>query len=214
VTEQALPTSPTSPTSPVGATNPAGAAGGRRRGSGRRPGPRRLLGAALSALILAGTATACASGTQVAAPGSGGGGADSTASHGASPTGRSLQPGGPPLGGSSSAAPVGHSVKAGSYHASANRITVYFIAGVCERYGLRTDESHSGQVRVDVAVTKAPPKGQMCPSLERMQSLDATLRSPLGSRSVVDASNGKHLPVHPELNGTAGAKATHGPVSQ
>ncbi|WP_037577209.1 hypothetical protein [Phaeacidiphilus oryzae] len=210
MTEQAPPNSHSSHSSPAG--------GVRRRG----PGARRLLGAALSGLVIAGlaaTAAGCAStGTKVVSPGSGGGSADSGASTPASPSptgGPTLQPGGPPRGTSSSAYPVGHPLNAGSYQASGDKITVYFVAGVCESYGLHADESHSGQVRITVSVTKAPPAGQMCPTLERMQSLAATLHAPLGSRAVVDLSNGKRLPTHPATGSPkVGGKATHGPVAQ
>ncbi|WP_377271988.1 hypothetical protein [Peterkaempfera sp. SMS 1(5)a] len=81
-----------------------------------------------------------------------------------------------------------------TYTVSGTRLTVWFWAGVCQTFALRTDESRADRVTVRVVVDKPAPKGRVCPMIAKYQNVQADLSRPLGSRSVVDASTGKALP--------------------
>ncbi|MCX4749535.1 hypothetical protein OG455_29175 [Kitasatospora sp. NBC_01287] len=122
-----------------------------------------------------------------------------------------LKPGAPtpvqPGGGSGSQQPSNpqEPVKPSSYLTKDNQLTVFFFGGVCDKYGLQTDESKSGQVRVQVVITQHAPTGQLCPALIKQQSVVGSLAHPLQGRAVVDANTGADIPLESAPNG--------GPVS-
>ncbi|MDH6134800.1 hypothetical protein P3T37_004209 [Kitasatospora sp. MAA4] len=143
----------------------------------------------------AGTATA---------PGSAPGG--STAPTGPAPTrpAKPITPTVPPVGGGSAPDLPSH-LKPNNYLSSGTQLTVFFFGGVCDKYGLKADESKAGQVGVSIVITEKAPAGQACPALVKQQGVQATLAHPLDGRAVVDLDTGANVPLESVPNG--------GPVS-
>ncbi|MEZ0066608.1 hypothetical protein ABIA32_002620 [Streptacidiphilus sp. MAP12-20] len=169
------------------------------------------------ALVAAGTAglAACSSGTATGSP---------SAVPSPGPTSSLITPGGPILspspGPSSSTTPQPGSPSAGQtprgfpasgYSAAGTVLTVYFTAGVCDKYGVTADQSQPGKVLVTVVVTQHPPTGQMCPLVITPQHASVDLGRPLDGREVVDTATGKALP--PQHAWTSGMES-HGPVGK
>ncbi|WP_055587163.1 hypothetical protein [Peterkaempfera griseoplana] len=98
-------------------------------------------------------------------------------------------PGGPVVGGPVAGGPAAH-----TWTVSGNRLTVWFWAGVCQTFALRTDESRADRVTVRVVADRPVPKGRVCPMLAKYQNVQAELTRPLDGRQVVDAVTGKALP--------------------
>ncbi|MFF7631857.1 hypothetical protein ACFZB9_01700 [Kitasatospora sp. NPDC008050] len=95
-------------------------------------------------------------------------------------------------------------LKPANYLTKGNQLTVFFFGGVCDKYGLKADESKAGQVTVQVVITQKPPAGQICPDLVKQQSVTTDLAQPLQGRKVVSAT-GADVPLESVPNG--------GPVS-
>lgn len=95
-------------------------------------------------------------------------------------------------------------LKPASYLTKGNQLTIFFFGGVCDKYGLKADESKAGQVSVQVVITQKPPAGQLCPDLVKQQSVTADLAQPLQGRTVL-SSTGADVPLESVPNG--------GPVS-
>jgi hypothetical protein len=91
-----------------------------------------------------------------------------------------------------------------SYLVSGTQITVFFTAGICDKYGLKLNEA-SDKVGVDVVITQNAPVGRMCPNLSKVQSVAGTLSQPLNGRPVVSLRDGSPVPLESAPNG--------GPVS-
>ena len=172
----------------------------------------RVLGAL--AVLVAGAAglTACASGTTAstsAGTSSAPPAASSSPSHGINPGGPIVSPSPTPPthtggSGSSAGAPAkpAHSLPISGYSTQGNVLTVYFYAGVCDKYGVTADQSQSGEVRVAVVVTQHAPTGQMCPMVISAQHASVDLGRPLDGRKVVDA--GTNQAVQPQSGSTGG----------
>ncbi len=175
---------------------------------------RRLVTLAAVAALTVGGAAACASTAASAKPSSTVGGTNAAPSASGSP---SIQPGGPmiPVPSASSpgsspgspTAPVSvpgqQALKGNGYTSNGDELTVYFFAGICEKYGLQANQSTPGQVQVTVVVTQHQKAGMPCPMLVRQQQVSTDLGSPLDGRSVVDASTGRALP---QLDAPSGTK--------
>ena len=82
-----------------------------------------------------------------------------------------------------------HPVKATAYQAKGSTLTLVFWGGLCGTYHGSADESAS-QVRVRVSEEPAKP-GKVCPMIEKTMTVQVTLKQPLGSRTVVDATDGQ-----------------------
>ncbi|MFD9129276.1 hypothetical protein [Kitasatospora sp. NPDC059571] len=80
-------------------------------------------------------------------------------------------------------------------------LTVYFFGGVCDKYGLRADESMTGQVRVRVVIAKTADPGKECPRLVKQESVTAQLSKPLDGRKVVDLASGTTLGLSGDMPG-------------
>ncbi|TXS50862.1 hypothetical protein [Streptomyces sp. t39] len=80
-----------------------------------------------------------------------------------------------------------------SYTADDRTLTVTFWGGVCDTYRGEADES-AGKVTVEVEAVDPDPD-RVCIAVAEEQSVKVTLDAPLGDRAVVDASNGKELPL-------------------
>jgi hypothetical protein len=160
--------------------------------------------------------TACASGTATVG--------SSSVLPSSSPT-VSVNPGGPiispspvPSGGSGSSNPTtgatgtpARGIPATGYSTVGTVLTVYYTAGVCDKYGVTADQSQPGRVLVQIVVTRHAPTGQMCPMIVSQQHSSVDLGRPLDGRQVMDAGNGKVLPQEHTI---PSAKVTHGPVGQ
>ncbi|GAA4996265.1 hypothetical protein GCM10025734_27790 [Kitasatospora paranensis] len=90
---------------------------------------------------------------------------------------------------------TGYSLQDGTH------LTVYFFGGVCDQYGLRADESVTGQVRVQVVITKPAGPGKACPQLVKQESVSTQLARPLDGRKVVDLGSGTTLGVTGDMPG-------------
>lgn len=172
---------------------------------------RRSRFRALGALALAACAaglTACASGTATgtsSAPPA----ASSSPSGGITPGGPIVSPSPAPTSGTPGGAATGSPGRAPSkpargipvtgYTTQGTVLTVYFFAGVCDKYGVTADQSQPGEVRVSVVVTQHAPTGQMCPMVISSQHASVDLGRPLDGRKVIDTSNGQ--PVAPQASG-------------
>jgi hypothetical protein len=82
-----------------------------------------------------------------------------------------------------------HAVKSTAYRAQGSTLTLVFWGGVCGTYQGSADETAT-QVRVRITETPAKP-GKMCPMIEKSLTVQVTLKQPLGSRTVVDATDGQ-----------------------
>lgn len=76
-----------------------------------------------------------------------------------------------------------------AYQAKGTTLTVTFYGGLCGTYKASADESAT-QVRVRVTETPAKP-GKVCPMIEKALTAQVTLDQPLGTRTVVDATDGQ-----------------------
>ncbi|WP_051950596.1 hypothetical protein [Actinacidiphila yeochonensis] len=81
-----------------------------------------------------------------------------------------------------------------SYTSDGRTLTLDYEGGLCDTYQASA-AADSGQVRVSVVATPKP-KGTMCPMLVRPLTQKVELAQPLGSRPVVDTSNGRRVPRH------------------
>ncbi|MGW4891099.1 hypothetical protein ACWEQL_02355 [Kitasatospora sp. NPDC004240] len=90
-------------------------------------------------------------------------------------------------------APVAH--QAITYRIDGSRLTVWFYGGICEKYGLKADESKPGRVDVRVVVTQPMPAGQACAELAKRQTVTVDLKQPLTGRAVTDISTGQLVPL-------------------
>ncbi|MGW4805455.1 hypothetical protein [Kitasatospora sp. NPDC004272] len=82
-----------------------------------------------------------------------------------------------------------------------NRLTVFFTAGVCDKYGVRVEEDTPPVVRLRVVITQTAEPGKACPQLVKEQQASVTLSEPMSGGGVVDTATGEQLPVR---SGVAG----------
>ncbi|MFF2039182.1 hypothetical protein ACFVVX_02040 [Kitasatospora sp. NPDC058170] len=82
-----------------------------------------------------------------------------------------------------------------TYRADGNRLTVWFYGGICEKYGLKADESHPGRVDIRVVIAAPVPAGQACNEIAKRQTVVADLKQPLMGRAVTDQSSGQPVPL-------------------
>ncbi len=122
-------------------------------------------------------------------PGSGPAGTPTPAAgpDGPAPTGPGIAPGEP--------APVPGGLQSMSYRTDGNRLTVWFYGGICEKYGLKVDESRAGQVGIRFVATSTMAPGQACAAVAMKQSVTAELAKPLMGRAVLDTARGTEVPL-------------------
>ncbi|MBY8876507.1 hypothetical protein [Actinacidiphila acidipaludis] len=82
-----------------------------------------------------------------------------------------------------------HPVEATAYQAKGSTLTLVFWGGLCGTYHGSADETAT-QVKVRVSEEPAKP-GKVCPMIEKTLTVQVTLKQPLGSRTVVDATDGQ-----------------------
>ncbi|MFJ9519744.1 hypothetical protein ACIRPK_15955 [Kitasatospora sp. NPDC101801] len=170
---------------------------------------RRAVGVAGLLLALA-AATACGSGASGTTAGSSGSpsapASAPAASPSASPSNPDPRPSSPPK---PSAEPtpaesrpgiaVGEPDPSGrlvgsAYRVDGLRLAVTFYGGICEKYGLKLDESKPGTVLAKVVVTQPQQAGTECVALAKQQEVSADLKTPLGGRTVFDQTTNQELP--------------------
>lgn len=95
-------------------------------------------------------------------------------------------PASPPTGGTA------HHVQVEGYTTAGRTLTLSYEGGLCDTYKASASES-GGKVAVSIVATPKP-KGTVCPMIIQTFTQKVTLAAPLGSRAVVDTSNGQ--PVH------------------
>ncbi|MFD0572921.1 hypothetical protein ACFQ0T_31415 [Kitasatospora gansuensis] len=74
------------------------------------------------------------------------------------------------------------------------RLSVTFYGGICEKYGLKLDESKPGTVLAKVVVTEPQKAGMECAALAKQQEVSADLKSQLGGRTVFDQNTKQEIP--------------------
>ncbi|QKW19264.1 hypothetical protein HUT16_09460 [Kitasatospora sp. NA04385] len=80
-------------------------------------------------------------------------------------------------------------------------LTVFFTAGVCDKYGVRVEEDTPPVVKLRVVITQTAEPGKACPQLMKEQQASVTLSKPMTGGGVVDTATGEQLPVQ---SGVAG----------
>ena len=84
-----------------------------------------------------------------------------------------------------------HRVQVDGYTAGGSTLTLTYSGGLCDTYAASASESGS-TVKVSVVATPKKP-GTVCPMIIRSFTAKVTLDHPLGSRKVLDASDGQPL---------------------
>ncbi|WP_042431076.1 hypothetical protein [Streptacidiphilus anmyonensis] len=173
-----------------------------RRSRSRVLGALAVLVAAAAGLTACGSSTTAGSATTPVVSGSPSGASGSpsgTINPGGPIQSASPSPSAPGTGAKPSPPKPAHGIPISGYNTQGSVLTVYFFAGVCEKYGVTADQSQAGEVRATIVVTQHAPTGQMCPQVVSEQHASVNLGSPLGNRKVVDTSTG--LAVAPQKAG-------------
>ncbi|KIQ61841.1 hypothetical protein TR51_21520 [Kitasatospora griseola] len=196
-----------------------------------KPAHLRRTALALAAVSLAGgLLTACGSSTPTAA-GSPGSSSPSAASD-ATPGPGTAAPGSPtatPSGGADTGAqssptpgtgqPTSPGIAVGEHPPTAVRIpvtgyrqdsptqlTVFYVAGVCDKYGVRLEEDAPPTVKLRIVITRTATPGQACPQLMKEQQATVTLPRPMNGGGVVDTATGDQVPVQTDGVGVGGPR--------
>ncbi|MFF0391574.1 hypothetical protein ACFYS8_23250 [Kitasatospora sp. NPDC004615] len=170
---------------------------------------RRTVLALAAASLAAGLLTACgSSGTPAIATGSGPAAAtDATPGPGtAAPDSPSATPSAG-TGSSPQSSPTSPGIAVGEHPPTAVKIpvtgyrqdsptqlTVFYTAGVCDKYGVRLEEDAPPTVKLRIVVTKTAEPGKACPQLMKEQEATVTLPRPMNGGGVVDTATGDQVP--------------------
>ncbi|MDR3031806.1 MAG: hypothetical protein LBV78_01600 [Kitasatospora sp.] len=84
---------------------------------------------------------------------------------------------------------------------SPTQLTVFFTAGICDKYGVRLEEGAPPVVKLRLVVTKTAEPGKACPQLIKEQEATVTLPAPMTGGGVVDTATGQQLPVQSGIAG-------------
>ncbi|MFF0293683.1 hypothetical protein ACFYST_09925 [Kitasatospora sp. NPDC004614] len=170
---------------------------------------RRTVLALAAASLAAGLLTACgSSGTPAIATGSG-----PTAATDATPGPGTAAPDSPSAtpsagtGSSPQSSPTSPGIAVGEHPPTAVKIpvtgyrqdsptqlTVFYTAGVCDKYGVRLEEDAPPTVKLRIVVTKTAEPGKACPQLMKEQEATVTLPRPMNGGGVVDTATGDQVP--------------------
>ncbi|GLW57219.1 hypothetical protein [Kitasatospora phosalacinea] len=74
------------------------------------------------------------------------------------------------------------------------RLTVFFTAGICDKYGVRVEEDAPPVVRLRVVITQTAEPGKACPQVVKEQEVGVTLSEPMTGGGVVDTATGEQVP--------------------
>ncbi|MFI1517769.1 hypothetical protein [Kitasatospora cineracea] len=84
---------------------------------------------------------------------------------------------------------------------SPTQLTVFFTAGICDKYGVRLEEDAPPVVKLRLVVTKTAEPGKACPQLIKEQEATVTLPTPMTGGGVVDTATGQQLPAQSGIAG-------------
>ncbi|RAJ43576.1 hypothetical protein K353_01832 [Kitasatospora sp. SolWspMP-SS2h] len=188
----------------------------------KAPHPRRAAAALFGAALAAGLLTACGGSGSPAAtapvsatatasssaspsassdPGSASASAPASPSASASPQPSAAQPTTPGIA-VGERPPTAVKIPATGYRQDGpTQLTVFFTAGICDRYGVRVEEAAPPVVKLRVVVTQTAEPGKACPQLVKEQQATVTLPGPMTGGGVVDTATGEQVPVQ---SGVAG----------
>ncbi|MFD7733496.1 hypothetical protein ACFV6F_24315 [Kitasatospora phosalacinea] len=181
--------------------------------STKNPRARRAAAALAGAALAAGLLTACGSSggpasgpTAVTAPGSPVGSPSAAASPSASAPAESSpsaaaspQPSAPqsttPGIAVGERPPTAVKIPATGYRQDGpTRLTVFFTAGICDKYGVRVEEDAPPVVKLRVVITQTAEPGKACPQVVKEQEAAVTLSEPMSGGGVVDTATGEQVP--------------------
>ncbi|MFF4338564.1 hypothetical protein ACFY00_01350 [Kitasatospora sp. NPDC001540] len=74
------------------------------------------------------------------------------------------------------------------------QLTVFFTAGVCDKYGVRVEEDNPPVVRLRVVITQTAEPGKACPMVMKEQQATVTLPKPMTGGAVVDTATDQQVP--------------------
>ncbi|MFD7641195.1 hypothetical protein ACFV4P_11135 [Kitasatospora sp. NPDC059795] len=77
---------------------------------------------------------------------------------------------------------------------SPTQLTVFYTAGVCDKYGVRLEEDAPPTVKLRIVVVKTAEPGQACPQVMKEQEAAVTLPRPMNGGAVVDTATGDQVP--------------------
>ncbi|MFJ5232402.1 hypothetical protein ACIQBJ_21215 [Kitasatospora sp. NPDC088391] len=78
---------------------------------------------------------------------------------------------------------------------SPTQLTVFFVAGVCDRYGVKVEEDNPPLVRLRVVVTQTAEPGKACPMVMKEQEATVKLSKPMTTGgAVVDTATEQQVP--------------------
>ncbi|MGW4380846.1 hypothetical protein [Kitasatospora sp. NPDC004531] len=77
---------------------------------------------------------------------------------------------------------------------SPTQLTVFYTAGVCDKYGVRLEEDAPPTVKLRIVVTRTAEPGQACPQVMKPQEATVTLPKPMNGGGVVDTATGDQVP--------------------
>ncbi|MFD8479635.1 hypothetical protein [Kitasatospora sp. NPDC059673] len=89
---------------------------------------------------------------------------------------------------------------------SPTHLTVFYTAGVCDKYGVRLEEDAPPTVKLRIVVTKTAEPGQACPQLMKEQQATVTLPRPMNGGGVVDTATGDQVPPQGDSVGNGGPR--------
>ncbi|MFJ5924070.1 hypothetical protein ACIQF6_15885 [Kitasatospora sp. NPDC092948] len=89
---------------------------------------------------------------------------------------------------------------------SPTQLTVFYLAGVCDKYGVRLEEDTPPTVKLRIVVTRTAEPGQACPQVIKEQQATVTLTRPMNSGGVVDTATGDQVPPQSAGAGVGGPR--------
>lgn len=84
---------------------------------------------------------------------------------------------------------------------SPTQLTVFFLAGVCDKYGVKVEEDAPPVVKLRVVITQTAEPGKACPQLIKQQEAKVALSKPMTGGAVVDTATGEQVPVQTGISG-------------
>ncbi|KDN86419.1 hypothetical protein [Kitasatospora cheerisanensis] len=77
---------------------------------------------------------------------------------------------------------------------SPTQLTVFYVAGVCDKYGVRLEDATPPTVKLRIVITKTAEPGKACPQVMKEQEATVTLPHPMNGGGVVDTATGEQVP--------------------
>ncbi|MFD8599469.1 hypothetical protein ACFV1L_31150 [Kitasatospora sp. NPDC059646] len=89
---------------------------------------------------------------------------------------------------------------------SPTQLTVFYVAGVCDKYGVRLEEDNPPAVKLRIVVTRTAEPGKACPQVMKEQEATVTLPHPMNGGGVVDTATGEQVPPRSDGVGAGGPR--------